>query len=206
MPQKNTLKEYAPDSYYHIYFRGANKQRVFLGDKDFSYFIGLFERYLSGVKRLSSAGLPYPEYSREIKLLAYCLMPNHVHMLVYQAENPDALRRFMSSMLTSYSKYFNQKYYHLGPVFESRYKGKRVENEAYRSHISRYIHMNPYRWLVYKYSSLPFMFSDSPSWLTSDLIERDFQSKEEYMAFLREYQGNKNALEEVKQQLADAGT
>jgi len=106
--------------------------------------------------------------------------------------------------MTSYSKYFNLKYRHVGSVFESRYKAKRIDNDGYLTHISRYIHMNPRRWQTYSYSSLRFVFSEQcPGWLSLSEVLSEFKSREDYLAFLRDYQENKDILEEVKYQLAD---
>jgi len=204
MPQKNTIKEYAPDSYYHIYFRGANKQKLFLEAADYYYFLSLLDRYLSRRKVTSKTGVAYPNYRENIKLLSYCLMANHVHLLIYQANEAQAIRKLMSSLMTSYSKYFNLKYHCRGSVFESRYKAKRIDNDSYLSHISRYIHMNPRRWEAYRHSSLRFVFADTvPEWLTTEPITSNFKGREDYLNFLREYQKNKEELELIKYQLAN---
>ncbi len=204
MPQKNTLKEYAPHSYYHVYFRGANKQKLFVEAADYHYLLSLFARYLSAKKAVSKTGVPYPNYRGDIKLLAYCLMTNHVHLLVYQAENAQTLRKFMSSLMTSYGKYFNHKYQHVGSVFESRYKAKRIDDDSYLIHISRYIHMNPRRWQAYRHSSLRYAFSENyPDWLDIKEVTNNFKDRADYRNFLLEYQGNKESLEAIKYQLAD---
>lgn len=106
--------------------------------------------------------------------------------------------------MTSYSKYFNAKYRRYGSVFESRYKAKRIDNDSYLSHISRYIHMNPRRWQTYSYSSLKFVFSENcPEWLSLQDITHAFIDREDYFSFLHDYQQNKEVLEELKDQLAD---
>ena len=205
MPQKNTIKEYIPNSYYHIYTRGANKQKIFLEPADYNYFLALFERYLSGNKVFSKTGVVYPDYSKEIKLLSYCLMPNHIHIMLFQYDNPREIRKFMSSLMTSYSKYFNLKYKRLGSVFESRYKAKRIDNDSYLIHLSRYIHMNPRRWRGYKYSSLRYVFDPKvPRWLYLSEILDGFNDSDEYIKFLLDYQENKDQLEIIKAQLADS--
>lgn len=205
MPQKNTIKEYAPESYYHIYFRGTNKRKIFVDAVDFRYFQSLFERYLSGARRLDSVGTVYPNYSDELDLIAFCFMGNHVHMLVFQHSNPDAIRKLMSSLLTSYSKYFNKKYRRVGSLFESRYKAKRIDNDAYLTHISRYIHMNPRKWQTYRYSSLPyFSGTESPKWLKIDVVLDEFKNSRAYMAFLEDYEEQKESLKYIKHQLADS--
>ena len=204
MPQKNTLKVYSPHTYYHVYSRGVNKQKIFMDASDQKYFILLFERYLSDKKATSKVGVVYPNHSKSIQLFTYCLMTNHIHLLLYQLEDPTAIRKFMSSLLTSYSKYFNYKYRRVGAVFESRYKAKSIDSDNYLIHISRYIHMNPRSWRTYHYSSLIYAFNDpSPSWLHVNKVTEEFQSKEEYLEFLTDYQQAKDMLEDVKHQLAN---
>ena len=204
MPQKDTVKEYAPESYYHVYTRGVNKQKIFLEASDYRYFLSLLERYLSAKRAVSKTGVPYPNYGQSAKLLAFCLMTNHIHMLVYQADDAQVLRKLMSSVMTSYSKYFNLKYRRVGAVFESRYKAKRVDDDAYLTHIARYIHMNPRRWSSYRYSSLPFAFSDDcPAWLSLADVTSSFKNRQEYLQFHADYQQNKDALEALKHQLAN---
>ena len=204
MPQKNTIKEYAPHSYYHLYFRGANKQKIFLEATDYHYFLSLLDRYLSSRTAISKTGVVYPNYRTAIELLAYCLMTNHVHMLIYQSDDDQGVRKFMSSLLTSYSKYFNLKYRHTGSVFESRYKAKRIQDDSYLTHISRYIHMNPRHWQTYKHSSLKFVFADMcPEWLSLEHITGSFANLNDYLAFLTEYQKNKDDLQAIKDQLSN---
>lgn len=204
MPQKNTIKEYVPDSYYHVFTRGINKQKIFSEASDYRYFLSLLDRYLSGQRKLSSSGIPYPDYANMVELLAFCLMANHIHLLIFQKNNPQSLENFMRSLLTSYSKYFNLKYKRVGSLYESRYKAKRIDDEAYLAHISRYIHLNPRRWRSYERSSLKYFVEDEPpKWLKQDKILDLYTNKQQYEEFLREYESRKMEPEEIKNLLAD---
>lgn len=205
MPQKNTLKEYVADSYYHVYARGVNKQSIFDENADYSYFLSLLDRYLSGEKKLSQAGIAYPDYAKEINLIAYCLMTNHLHLLIFQKDKPASIESFMRSLLTSYGKYFNNKYNRVGSLFESRYKAKRIDDDSYLTHISRYIHMNPRRWRTYGYSSLAYFTKGQlpPKWLSPDSVLATFKDGKDYLDFLIDYEQSKVELEDLKYQLAD---
>ncbi len=86
MPSRNIIRQDVPEAYYHVYARGASKQTVFLDLSDYMYFLRLLERYLSAKPAISKTGLAYPNYHEQIQLLAYCLMDNHFHLLIYQAE------------------------------------------------------------------------------------------------------------------------
>lgn len=81
MPSRNVLKVDIPDSYYHIYARGASRQEIFREAADYYVFLELFRRYLSPEEIKDSAGIPYTKLHNDIELLCYCLMPNHFHLL-----------------------------------------------------------------------------------------------------------------------------
>lgn len=91
MPAKNILKVYAPESYYHLYTRGVNRQIIFKEDADKEYFLGLLKRYLSKHQPKRTRHAQYASYAKALDLLAYCLMDNHVHLLFYQHDDPRAI-------------------------------------------------------------------------------------------------------------------
>ncbi len=203
MPSRNVTKEYVPDSFYHVYARGNSKQNIFLDVQDYKYFVSLFERYLSKDKAISKDGTAYPHFRDEIQLHAYCLMTNHFHLLIHQRKM-DSLQRYMRSVMTSYSRYFNLRYKKSGSVFESRYKAVRIDKQSYFEHITRYIHLNPRRWENYNQSSLKYYIKGSePEWLKTDFILSMFTSREEYYNFVANYEEMRDMLAEMKYQLAD---
>ena len=203
MPSRNVTKQQAPDSYYHVYVRGSNKQKLFIEDIDYKYFLKLFERYLSEKPVISKTGELYPHFLNEIEVLAYCLMSNHFHLLLYQADVP-YLEKFMRSVMTSYSRYFNLKYRRTGSVFESRYKAVRIDQDVYLQHITRYIHLNPRLWERYKYSSLGYYRGgNEPYWLNTARILELFTSRQNYIEFVADYEEMRDTLGDLKYQLAD---
>lgn len=203
MPSRNIIKEQVSDSYYHIYARGINKQKLFMNNAGYFYFIKLFERYLSKEPSISMTGEIYPHYLNRVHVLAYCLMSNHFHLLIYQTEIP-YMEKFMRSLMTSYSRYFNLKYKRTGPVFESCHKAVRIENNSYLQHVSRYIHLNPKFWEGYRYSSMRYYAHGSePFWLRSDKILEQFKSRDEYIEFVSKYKEQRDALIDMKYGLDD---
>ncbi|HTE22362.1 MAG TPA: transposase [Candidatus Limnocylindria bacterium] len=200
MPSRNILKDNVPESYYHVYARGVSKRQIFLDSRDYAYLEKLFARYLSVNPTQSKEGLAYPHYHGVVDLLAYCLMGNHFHLLIYQKEQ-DMMSKLMRSILTSYSRYFNLRHKRSGPLFESRYKAARVDQKSYLQHISRYIHLNPRYWKRYQHSSLKFYRQAPPEWLTPASVLELFTSSEDYMTFLEDYEEHKAMLDEVKQSL-----
>jgi putative transposase len=203
MPGRNIVKQYGAEQYYHIYSRGVAKQPVFLEDEDYVYFLSLFKRYLSAEQATSKARIKYPWYGQRITLLAYCLMPNHIHLLIYQ-EDEKAIIECMRSLMTSYSMYFNRKYRRVGPVFQSRYRASRISQQEYLEHISRYIHLNPRNWLEYQYSSLRYYLkTTSAEWIKPTKILEMFPSSGQYLEFVKDYEGYKQMLDEIHWELAD---
>ena len=147
MPARRT--PFCENSYYHVYNRGVEKRKIFLDENDYKSFIGILRSYLSfPVKRekdiLQGRALRISDHRlyQEIKLLSYCLMPNHFHLLVKQ-NTKDAVTKLMRRVLTAYSMYFNEKYERVGGLFQGRFKAKEVETDEYLLHLSRYIHRNP---------------------------------------------------------------
>ncbi len=202
MPTKNSRKKYADDQYYHVYTRGINKQILFHEEKDYAFFLSLFKRYLSNEPLSSPYRTTYPWYGDRIKLITFCLMPNHVHMLLYQADQ-DAMKELLHSIMTSYSMFYNQKYKHYGPVFQSRYLANLIDKDNYLTHVSRYIHLNPNKWSIYPYSSIKYYRNNqSPEWLHTSEIKKYFDNLKDYFIFLNDYQDHKEMLDEIKYELA----
>ncbi len=202
MPSRNVIKDDLPESYYHVYFRGGNRSRIFREPADYERLLQLFSRYLSLKEEKNSAGVSFPNYSNKIELLSFCLMPNHVHLLLYQHNQGD-MTELMRSLLTSYSMYFNKKYKRSGPLFESRYKASHISNDAYLQHISRYIHLNPKQWRDYEYSSLPYYLHQiSDEWIVPKRILELFESPAEYLQFVEDYEDAKEMMDILKLELA----
>jgi len=150
MPRKNSLKPYVAGGYYHIYNRGADKNVIYREEVDYGYFFHLIKMgliNLEEVKRIyklkkkTIKDLP-KNFNQQIKVICFCLMPNHFHIVIKQVESR-LIEFFMRSIMTRYSKYFNQKYERIGPLFEGRYKAVLVNSNEYLLYLSRYIHLNP---------------------------------------------------------------
>ena len=112
--------------FYHVYNRGNNFEPIFFGDENFRFFLRRLIEY----------------FDVKINLIAYCLMPNHYHLLVEVLENA-FLQKAMQRLSTSYTKAINKNRGRVGHLFQGRYKYKLVPNNNYLLHLSRYIHLNP---------------------------------------------------------------
>ena len=111
---------------YHIITRGIDKQDIFYDDKDRSFFL----KQLLEVKKKFN-----------LEIYAYCLMYNHVHLVIRSQNN--LVSKSIQSLGIRYSQYFNRKYNRSGPLFEERFKSKCVENKKYFLDVCRYVHRNP---------------------------------------------------------------
>jgi putative transposase len=203
MPGKNIIKQDSADSFQHIYTRGHSKQKIFIDEQDYITFLTLLQRYLSAEETKDANGVSYPNFYNKVELLTYVLMPNHLHLLIYQHQ-PGEMAKCMRSLLTSYSRYFNKKYKRRGALFESRYKASMISDESYLEHISRYIHLNPKQWRYYEYSSLPYYLQrDEVTWIRPRRIMSMFGTPEEYLEFVEDYVEQKKFMDILKQELAN---
>lgn len=126
---------------YHVILRGNDKQDIFLDEQDYKKFI----------KELKNTKEKY-----ECELYAYCLMTNHVHLVIYDKNN--MLSKFMQSLEVTYSAYFSKKYGKNGHLFQNRFLSKVVETREYLMQVCRYVHQNPVKAKIstvdkYKWSS-----------------------------------------------------
>lgn len=131
--------------HYHLYNRGNNRQRVFFERDNYLFFLRKVREYLQGKPRGEGETSDVLEtsdvYTYPATVIAYCLMPNHYHLLV--RANDDRLSRYMRRLSISYTKAINRRYNRVGSLFQGRLKAVLVESDAYLLHLSRYIHLNP---------------------------------------------------------------
>lgn len=201
MPSRNIIKQYDAPAYYHIYNRGANKSPIFIDDQDRTKFLSLFIRHLDPSD--TSTKTDGSQYEKcQVELIAYCLMNNHFHLLVYQESDTTAITQLMRSVATAYTMYFNLKYKHSGHLFQGIFKASMITRDAYLLHITRYIHMNPRRYLRYQWSSIAYYLgADAPAWLNPERVND--MTADQYRNFLETYEDKKAELETLKDQLAD---
>lgn len=142
MPSLNVIKEYLEDSYYHLYNRGVNKEKIFNDDQDYKVFLSYLKEYVSQIIESSSPSKIKNNFANDIQINAYCLMPNHFHVLVHQ-KNRNAINYFMRSINTRYVRYFNTKYQRIGPLYQGTYKAVRVLTDEQLLYLTKYLHRNP---------------------------------------------------------------
>jgi REP element-mobilizing transposase RayT len=113
---------------YHVITRGNNRRQIFNSPADYEKFL-----FLLAVQKIK---LPFFLY-------AYCLMTNHVHLLLERQAS--AVGRIMHRLLTGYAQYYNRRYRRVGHLLQGRHKAILCQSERYLSELVRYIHLNPVR-------------------------------------------------------------
>jgi putative transposase len=111
---------------YHIMIRGNERKDIFLDNEDKKRFIEILNE---------------KNKDRKFAIYAYCLMDNHVHILIN--EGSDEIGKIMKRINISYAYYFNKKYDRIGHLFQDRFKSEGIESDAYLLSVVRYIHNNP---------------------------------------------------------------
>ncbi len=163
---------------YHIYNRGVAKQPLFRDESDFLQFLlGLSfyreskpETSLATAKKLQSVdeqtqGEPDQPL---VEILAFCLMPNHFHLLVRQTTN-GGISTFMSRVLNSFTRYANTRQQRVGTMFQGTFRAVHITSDEQLLHVSRYIHLNPFvarlvdHTVEYRWSSYSNYLRDQPT-------------------------------------------
>lgn len=146
---------FANNYIYHVYNRGVDKRNIFNDDDDYFRFIhDLFEfndteaaindRYgkLHDIRCRVIEGRKQKPRKLLVNLLAFCLMPNHFHLMLEQ-NTDNGVSQFLRKLGVGYARYFNQKHERSGTLFEGRFKAIMIEQEAHFIHLPYYIHCNP---------------------------------------------------------------
>lgn len=208
MPAKNSVKIYVENGYYHLYNRGVEKRDIFLDSQDHKVFLHFLKRYLTQPQPnpLEIKSRFRADLFDKVQLIAYCLMPNHFHLMIKQSTK-EAIAEFTQALLNSYVRYFNEKYQRVGSLFQGTYKAVLVEAEPYLLHLTRYIHLNPlelaevtpgtrFNLVEYLYSSYgEYLGKRKTGWIHPEEILSFFRSAQKtnlkdtlsYQSFVEDY-------------------
>ncbi len=154
----------AEGAVYHVMARGNEQKAIFRDDSDREEYLRRLARYRERF---------------EFKLLAYCLMDNHVHLAIERG--PVQLSRVMHTLQGSYTQWFNVRHGRVGHLFQGRYKALLIEKDRYLLALVRYIHENPVKGRIverpqeYRWSSdRSYRRGDGPEWLDLDGVLAQF--------------------------------
>lgn len=208
--------QFANDQIYHIYNRGVEKRQIFMNNDDYFRFIhNLYEfNDIAPASKFSSKKLSEvePQTMKKrvllVDIVAFCLMPNHFHLLVKQNKN-NGITKILHKLGTGYTMYFNEKYDRVGPLFQGKFKATIVDTDEYFLQVMRYIHLNPigiikkdwkmngiqnwqetnnflnkYRWS----SHLDYCGQNNfSSVISKNFLEKFFDNAKDYHKFVNEY-------------------
>jgi putative transposase len=167
---------------YHVIVRGNQQRKTFRHDDDYRAYLVRLEKYRAQC---------------QVRIYAYCLMPNHVHLLVETGSTP--LAKFMQGLQQSYTQYFNRRYRKVGHLFQGRYKAIICDRDKYLMALVRYIHLNGVRAKIvtrperYRYSGHNSYLTDG----TAKIVETTpvlklMGGKKAYERFVLEGMGEKH--------------
>ncbi len=210
----------ANDQIYHVYNRGVEKRVIFGNKREFGRafntlkyyrFANLplkFSKFLVQTKEnqlILSKGFQNKE-NEMVKIIAFCLMPNHFHLILKQLKD-NGVQKFISNFTNSYTKYFNTKHERVGALVQGIFKAVRVETDEQLIHLSRYIHLNPvssfiiqeqdienYPWSSYR----EYLNLEKDDFCAKEYILEHFKSIPAYRRFVLDQVEYAKELEKIK--------
>ena len=159
-------------NYYHLINRGCNRESIFKCEAD----------YLELINRIKSSN-----HNSLVKIISWCLMPNHYHFLVQQNSDKPA-SSWIRYIFNGYAQYFNKKYKRTGTLFEGRVRPKLITSNDYLFQVITYIHLNP---VLANLVERPqdWHFSNFSDWIGKAHTQlTDYNLRDEYFNSGKEYQ------------------
>ena len=206
---------------YHVFNKTIDSSHIFKSDFNCNLFLEIVRYYRSSKSRVSFSHLKnlssdlrrqiflqtaIEKYFR-IKLLAFCLMPTHYHMLIHQIED-FGISKFISNVTNSFTRHLNLKNDRLGPIFLTKFRAVPIMNDQQLIHVSRYIHLNPYsNGLVLDVNELPnYQWSSYPEYLAlkpnlcdiKPVISLFGENNDRYQQFVTNNADYQRSLEYIK--------
>lgn len=179
-----------PGAFYHVFNRGNNRETIFKEDANYAFFLRQVRKYL----------LPH------LDLYAYCLMPNHFHLLVqlHDTEIPPSapheprvlspVEKAFKNCFISYAKAMNKRYGRVGSLFQTPYKRREITSERYLGNAIAYIHLNPVTAALadrpedWPHSSYAELVGESETVIPREKIFDWFGGKDSFIDFHRDFQ------------------
>ena len=210
--------------YYHVYNRGVASQPTFLTKREYERFLFCLSYYRFKDPPVKLSRLLQLEHGERdslllslqktddkiIDLVAFCLMPNHFHILLQQLTD-GGISTFIKQITASYVLYFNIKNERVGPLFQGAFKALRIENDEQLLHVSRYIHLNPLvsyvvrdnGFLSYPWFSLQDYSRNTKGIVNTKPVLSHFKNSELYIKFVLDQAGYGKELERIKHLVID---
>lgn len=182
MPRRKV--SFRAGEYYHVYNRGVNRGVVFFERENYLFFLRKLRQLV-----VCESQTDMQQSRPAADIIAYCLMPNHYHLLVKLNENTFSKR--MQSFTQSYTNAINKQRGRVGPLFQGRFQAVHVEQREYLLHLTRYIHLNavdagivrlPEKWEFSSY--LDYTGSRMGTLPRVDVVMSEFDSSMSYREFV----------------------
>lgn len=210
------------DQIYHVVNRGIASQKIFLDKRCYWRTIDLLRYYrfnnppfgfsrfvkLSPEKKLEILSAMENKNDYLVKLIAYCLMPTHFHLLLKEIK-PSGIAKFVSQVCNGYTRYLNTRKESIGPILQGKFKDVLINTDEQLMHVSRYIHLNPYSARLikdldilesYPYSSLPEYLDPTVEGICNGKQEvlSLFKAREDYRKFVFDQADYQRNLQDIK--------
>jgi len=209
------------DEVYHIYNRSVAQQPIFRNKREYNIFTNLLEYYrfrdppkrfshylrLNNEERIKLLDNLYSQNNFLVEIYAFCLMPNHYHLLLKQT-SANGIKNFIRLFQNSYARYFNIKNKRFGSLFQSPFKAVRIETDEQFTHVARYIHLNPLTSYVlkdllelktYKFNSYIDYLLDNPRrFVNKDFLLNYFKNRIKFEKFTEDNLDYQRKLEIIK--------
>lgn len=202
---------FAVGEYYHLYNRGNSKQKIFLDKKDYNHFLKLL--YICNsennfvLRDIIGESFDYVRDGTLVDIGAYCLMPNHFHILIKEKEE-GGTTKFMQKFSTAYVMYVNTKHKRTGSLFEGKFKSRHLNTDKYLKYIFSYIHLNPLKLINKNWRTsitkdnpklerylLTYKYSSYSEYIGEDRIESKILYKQ---AFPNYFSNSEKFIDEIK--------
>lgn len=206
---------------YHVYNQGISFTPTFVSKRNYQRALETLNYYqfaktpisFSKFKRLSTKERTNlleklnKKDDRLVRILCFCLMPNHFHFLLKQIKK-EGISKLVANLQNSYTRYFNLKNKRVGPLFRGAFRAVRIETDEQLIHVSRYIHLNPYSSLVikalkelegYPWSSLgEYLYPQKREFSFPKEILSFFKTPQKYKKFVFDQADYQREIEKIK--------
>lgn len=194
-------------AYCHIFNRGIEGREIFSDDEDFKIFVEYLAEYLSPARNIDELrkqftvngrtyhGIPHlpKNYFGQIELIAYSLHSDHFHLVIHEAE-PNNLSKFLRSLFTRYSMYYNKKYKRRGPLYEGPYKSVSIEDITLIPSLVRVIHSHNTNPHEQSSSAWIYLQGKIPKWIKPEIVTSQVKNYTQFANNSEEIQRDKKLL------------
>jgi len=214
MPNVRTVV-LATNEIYHVYNRSVANEEVFNSPKNIKRALDLISYYKCSNKLRFSFFTKLDEESKSyyletnnnplVEIYAYCLMPNHFHLLLKQLSD-NGIEKFVGNFQNAFAKYYNIRKRRFGALFQRPFKAKHISSDEELLHLSRYIHLNPVTSFLTRFedlknspiTSLPAYLGKSNRFTNIKVIVNIIKTQEKYLKFLEDQIDYQRKLSKIR--------